>query len=541
MKTKFTFFIFLLLLFSIQGTHAQTGLFGESSIPLKPQSALFGKDIIIYDSLNVDQEDVAVCSAFNGWLYAVVTYYDSIINNMPGFSLMRSTDSGITWTFLYGGIYPANSVKFRSNKLVVLGDSLSNLKVFWSTMYSASSSGLGQAFIWRFNGVTGAYEAQLYNYNSQCGIAIASDYNYPASTSAHPTLGMVCSTPTQITFYSSSNGGMSFDNTKVVATTSNSYFHKVALNYGRSPSWSTGRYFAVWEAQAGQTSTIGHIYTAHSEPDFNSAFTKPVCIDSVDPSTINKVRNPVIACQFNSADNDSSNLTEVIMSEKQLSANSYDIQGFYNLQATTSNHFNTFSISSSSDNNTQPDINFNPYNSTFMLTYYDATTQGLPFLTNNVNLANPDSWNIVTNAYNDNTNLVSPIPRVSLDYQEQQGMNVWISKGTNNNGIALFDSPYRTYTGISGNNKTHDSQSFRLYPNPCNSDITISFELENTEKVTISICNIVGQSEGIITDQNYPSGKHQLKSNVSNLSPGSYICTFKAGDILTSGKLTVIR
>jgi hypothetical protein len=100
---------------------------------------------------------------------------------------------------------------------------------------------------------------------------------------------MVCSTPTQITFYSSSNGVMSFDNTKVVATTSNSYFHKVALNYGRSPSWSTGRYFAVWEAQAGQTSTIGHIYTAHSEPDFNSAFTKPVCIDSVDPSTINKV------------------------------------------------------------------------------------------------------------------------------------------------------------------------------------------------------------------------------------------------------------
>jgi hypothetical protein len=176
-----------------------------------------------------------------------------------------------------------------------------------------------------------------------------------------------------------------------------------------------------------------------------------------------------------------------------------------------------------------------------MLTYYDETLETLPFLTNYVNLTNPDSWNIITNAYNDNINLVSPIPKVSLNYVQQAGMDAWISKGIYDNGIALFDSPYSTYTGISGNNATNDSQSFRVYPNPCNSDITISFELENTEKVTISIFNLVGQTEGIITDQNYPSGKHQLKSNITNLSPGSYICTFKSGDFLTSGKLTVIR
>jgi hypothetical protein len=83
--------------------------------------------------------------------------------------------------------------------------------------------------------------------------------------------------------------------------------------------------------------------------------------------------------------------------------------------------------------------------------------------------------------------------------------------------------------------------SVMAYPNPCNKNITIAFELKNNEKVTISIYNIVGQPEGIITDRNYSSGEHQLKCNVSNLSPGSYIYTFKAGDFLTSGKLAVIR
>jgi len=55
---------------------------------------------------------------------------------------------------------------------------------------------------------------------------------------------------------------------------------------------------------------------AHSEPDFNSPFTTPVCLDSLDSTGINKNRNPKITCQFSIADNDSSNLTEIILAEK---------------------------------------------------------------------------------------------------------------------------------------------------------------------------------------------------------------------------------
>jgi hypothetical protein len=541
MKTLVTLFISIFFLISMEGIHGQTG-HGGTVVPLKPNSILFGKDIILYDSLNVDQEGVAICSAFNGWLYAVVTYYDSVINNMPGFSLMRSTDNGITWNFLYGGIYPINYVKLHSNIVVALGDSVSNLKIFWSSLYtSITTPGTGQASIWRFDGETGAYEAQLYSFNAQSDIAIASDYNYQASNSSHPTLGMVCSTPAQIIFRSSSNGGMSFDNTQVVATTSNYYFHKVALNYGRSPSYPTGRYFAAWEAQPNQTSTIGHIYTAHSEPNFNSAFTKPVCIDSIDQSTNNKVRNPKIACQFSGADNDSANLTEVVMAEKQLSLNNYDTRGFYNLQATTSNHFSEFSISSSSNNKTQSDINFNPYNSTFMLTYYDSTLRSLPFLTNNVNLTNPGTWNIISSAYNDNGNLGSPLPKIDLNYLQQAGMDAWISKGSNGNGIALFDASYSTYTGVSEINSDDIARLIGAYPNPCSNYVKISFEVKKTENVTINLMSILGQPLGTITNQTYSEGKHVVQYDVSGFPQGTYLYNFRAGEFAASGKIFIIR
>ena len=124
--------------------------------------------------------------------------------------------------------------------------------------------------------------------------------------------------------------------------------------------------------------------------------------------------------------------------------------GYYNLQAARTSHFKPLNIATSFNNELQPDICFNPYNSKFMVTYFDFTNKKLPFLTNDVNLANPNSWNVVSQGYNDNNNLVAPYPKVDLNIVQQNGMNAWISAGTGGNGIALFDAPYSTYTGVSG-------------------------------------------------------------------------------------------
>lgn len=532
-----------LFLISVCALYAQRGNFNGSELPIQPSgSPLFGKDIIIHNQPDRDQRNVSICSAFNGWLFAVYSYP---IETVQAIAILKSTDNGITWELLgEGGINVASSTTRLD--IVACGNSVDNLKIFVGYVYFISNLNLGGAYVMRYNAEPFGYEDELLKQDGGYikDLALSSDCMYPSANSNPFSLGVLYSkngdTDTLI-FRSSSNGGMSLDSRHQIASSSN-FFHKVSLNYGRSLTWNSGRYFAAWEEQVNQYSTFGHIYTSHSEPNFDSPFTKPVCLDSIQPTITNQTQNPVIACQYNDIDNDSANITEIVLFEKSLSGgNGCDIKGFYNLQAASSNYFNEFSVSSSTNDKIQPDISFNPFTSNFMMTYFDSTESKLPYLTNNNNLANPNSWNIISQAYNDDSNIIVPYPKVSLNIGLQDGMNVWIADGTNLNGIALFDSPYSTYTGGSDFKQTAKGRNICAYPNPCNSDITFLFDLQKKEKLTISLYNFLGQPEGTITDQYYSPGRNEVHYNVRNLPSGSYTYTCKSEGKFDSGMFIVTK
>jgi len=120
-------------------------------------------------------------------------------------------------------------------------------------------------------------------------------------------------------------------------------------------------------------------------------------------------------------------------------------------------------------------------------------------------------------------------------------MNAWITEGTGGNGIAMFDTPYSTYTGVSGNSPGTSAKLIGSYPNPCSNSINIVFELKNAGKVTINVMSIMGQSLGTVTDQNYPTDKHVVQYDVSALPDGNYLYKFRSGDFDATGKFTVVR
>jgi hypothetical protein len=251
--------------------------------------------------------------------------------------------------------------------------------------------------------------------------------------------------------------------------------------------------------------------------------------------------NPCIACQYNNIDNDSSNFTEVVLFDKYDPANlTYDITGYYNLQATNHTRFQKLTFTNPAHYNCQSSINFNPFDSTFMMTFYDSTTQKLPFLLNNFNLTNPNSWQWVTTGYNDDGNLSAPYPKVALNFGQQQGVNVWSKKGTNGNGVAMFDAPYSTWTGISGNSSMN-SQSLRVYPNPCNSLLNIAFELKRPETVNITLYDQMGERIETVTDQSYSQGHNVITYNVSGLATGVYSLVFRGGNDVQTSKVVKLR
>jgi hypothetical protein len=545
MKTRFILFAFLLL--CITGLNAQTGWFGGPGVPLKLQSPLFGKDIVIKDSSNHDQRNVVICSAYNGWLYAAIAYTNGWWGNVASYSILKSVDNGITWVGLVDGSYGAEGGKFTSLDIIAIGNSISSIKVIISTVNSYGTSLIGDAFVRTYDGSTGELIDQPFQSPSVYDIALASDLMFPAENSNPFSVGILISRyrynggNDSILFRSSSNGGISIDHRLAIAG-STSNFHKVALTYGRCSSYPSGRYFAAWEEQNGVGNQPGHIYTAHSEPNFNSPFTIPVQLDTLDPSALNMCRNPKISCQYSNADNDSANLTEVVLFEKyNPSDGDYDVTGFYNLQSTTTSHFRQLNIATTSNNELQPDISFNPYNSNFLVTYFDSTTKKLPFLTNDVNLASPNSWTVVSQGYNDNGNLVAPYPKVDLNYGKQEGMNAWISEEPGGNGIAMYDAQYLFPVGVSESSTGSSAKLIEAYPNPCSNTINFSFELKKAGKVTIDVTSIVGQPIGTVTDQIYPAGKQVVHYDVSTLPVGNYLYKFRSGEFTATGKFAVIR
>ncbi len=545
MKTQFTLFVFLLL--SLSGLNAQTGFFGRS-VPLKPQSPLFGSDIIINNQPTQSQQHVAVCSAFNGWLYAAVTYKDPLFSNNAVISVLRSTDNGLSWTIIFDDWFPggAGDAEYTSVDITTTGNSVTTLKFFLALVIKSTASNFSSGYVDIHNGETGMYEGHLLAEGLCYDLAIASDVMYPAYNSNPNSLGILSSIHTftggdSIVFRSSSNGGVSLDHQTDIASTGNR-FHKVALAYGRSPSWSSGRYFAAWEEQSDYGSMPGNIYTSHSDPDFNSPFTTPVNLDGLDPADFNLCMNPSIACQYNSIDNDSSNLSEVVLFERyNQSDQSHDLRGYYNLQATNNTYFQKLSLSNASHNNLEPDITFNPYDSTFMVTYFDSTTQKLPLITHNFNLRNPNQWDINSSGYNDSSNLSRPYPKVKTTSNFQKGTYVWIADLIEGKGVAMFDATSGTWTGTSIINSSSNCKLIGAYPNPSSNTIKISFELKKPGKVTINVMSILGQPLGTVTDQIYSEGKHVVEYNVSDFPEGTYLYNFRAGDFMASGKIVVIR
>jgi hypothetical protein len=107
--------------------------------------------------------------------------------------------------------------------------------------------------------------------------------------------------------------------------------------------------------------------------------------------------------------------------------------------------------------------------------------------------------------------------------------------------VALFDAEYSAYTSVSEIDHGEGERLLGAYPNPCDQYLNIAFELEKSEKVTIRLYHLSGKELKTLCDQSFPPGKNIFRTPTADLSPGTYIYTFKAGEFSGYGKFSVIN
>lgn len=79
------------------------------------------------------------------------------------------------------------------------------------------------------------------------------------------------------------------------------------------------------------------------------------------------------------------------------------------------------------------------------------------------------------------------------------------------------------------------------YPNPFNSGTVIRFSLPHAEFVTLNIFDAYGKPTALLISQNMPAGNHKVEWNAHDLAGGVYFYQLKAGSIIRTRKLLLLR
>ena len=120
-----------------------------------------------------------------------------------------------------------------------------------------------------------------------------------------------------------------------------------------------------------------------------------------------------------------------------------------------------------------------------------------------------------------------------------------VSKCVNPNNIPAGWSPYgcglcpgmRQTESID----TDETSLTEVYPNPVSNSATISFSLEQSEKVSVQIFDINGRWVTTLANSELSEGQHEIQFNSENLDAGIYILKLETGNYSETKKLSVVR
>jgi hypothetical protein len=93
---------------------------------------------------------------------------------------------------------------------------------------------------------------------------------------------------------------------------------------------------------------------------------------------------------------------------------------------------------------------------------------------------------------------------------------------------------------LSGN-RPHEFRLHQNYPNPFNPSTTIRYELPTSSMVTLSVYDILGNEVSVLVSERRDAGVHELKFDGAGLSSGVYFCRMRAGAVVQSRKLLLVR
>jgi len=93
-------------------------------------------------------------------------------------------------------------------------------------------------------------------------------------------------------------------------------------------------------------------------------------------------------------------------------------------------------------------------------------------------------------------------------------------------------------------NQPEVASTFRLisiYPNPFNPDVTFHFSMPGSERVQITLYNIVGKKVAAVYDGFCRAGEHKIKWTGPEFSSGLYLAVIKGNTFRKASKILLLK
>ena len=85
------------------------------------------------------------------------------------------------------------------------------------------------------------------------------------------------------------------------------------------------------------------------------------------------------------------------------------------------------------------------------------------------------------------------------------------------------------------------SRLVRLYPNPFNEKVTISYQVSRHEKVAITIYNLLGEKVETLIDDEKHIGVYTIDWSGISAATGAYYCVMKTDESLDIRKMVLLK
>lgn len=155
----------------------------------------------------------------------------------------------------------------------------------------------------------------------------------------------------------------------------------------------------------------------------------------------------------------------------------------------------------------------------------------------------------ISNIHEDTTYTTNRFYKVTYGNVAQNNYNIWETSAgftlvawiQNVDTKVVYQAAFANTPSAQTINENVEQSAFEVFPNPSIEQFSLKLILPESTKVSYTLSDLNGKLIQQEVVQHLPAGKHVLHTSTSQINPGIYMCTVKAGEQIYTQRIVITK